>query len=221
MESFHPHRGFTLVELTVVLAIIVVITTVVLTNQSSFNKTLILTNTAYDIALTLRSAETYGLSSRASSISANAGYGLNLQKANPGFFTLFADVYPAPSTLSVCHPTDDATSPDARPGDCAYQPDQGEKVLDYALGNGITISDFCAYAAGGWSCAYAEGGTLSSLDIVFTRPNPDPFISMNGSYSEALPATAVCLAITSPQGGERFISITASGRILATAASCP
>ena len=46
-------KGFTLIELMVVLAIIVVITTVVLTSQSSFNKSLILANTSYDIALSL------------------------------------------------------------------------------------------------------------------------------------------------------------------------
>lgn len=205
----------------VVLTIIVTITAVVLTNQSSFNKTLILTNTAYDIALTLRSAQTYGIGSRATGISANAGYGIDFQKATPGFFTLFADAYPAPSTLSVCHPTNDASAPDARPGDCAYQSNQGEKVMDYMLGNGITVNDFCAYALGSWSCAHAQGGGLSSLDIVFARPNPDPFISTNGSYSTDFPVTAACLAITSPQGGAHFISISAAGQITATAASCP
>ena len=49
----------------VVLAIIVTITGVTLTSQTSFNKTLVLANTAYDIALTLRSSQTYGLGSRA------------------------------------------------------------------------------------------------------------------------------------------------------------
>jgi type II secretory pathway pseudopilin PulG len=213
--------GFTLIELMVAFAIIIVISAVVLTNQSSFNKTLILANTAYDIALTLRAAETYGIGSRAAGVSANAGYGLNFQKAKSDSFTLFADAYPAPSTLSVCHPTNDASAPDARPGNCVYESSQGEKVLDYVLGNGITVSDFCAYALGNWSCAYAQGGALSSLDIVFARPNPDPFISTNGSYSADFPATAACIAITSPHGGAHFISIAASGQIIATAASCP
>ena len=80
----------------VVLTIIVVITTVVVASQSSFNKTLILVNTAYDIALTLRSAETYGLGSRAFGGVVNAGYGLNFQSGTPQSFTLFADTYPAP-----------------------------------------------------------------------------------------------------------------------------
>jgi len=205
----------------VVLAIIVVISVVVLASQSSFNKTIILTNTAYDVALTLRSAETYGLSSRVTGASANAGYGINFQKATPGSFILFVDFYPAPSTLSVCHPTSDASSPSALPGDCVYQPDQGERVSEYVLGNGITIADFCIFALDRWWCAYAQGGGLSSLDIVFARPNPDPFMSVNGLYFSAIPISAACLALTSPQGGARFISVAASGQIVANAASCP
>lgn len=204
--------GFTLIELMVVLTIIVTITMVILTSQSTFNKTLILANTAYDIALTLRSSQTYGLSSRAVVSTRNVGYGLNFQKVTPGSYTLFADTFPEPSAFN-CHgiPPNGATAPDAKPGNCRY--DSGEKVLDYTLGNNIIVSDFCAFALGSWSCAYARGGGLTSLNIVFARPNPDPFINVNG--------TKACLAISSPQGGSSFISVSASGEITANAPSCP
>lgn len=232
MESLRFHHaspaavnaGFTLTELLVVLAIITIITSAVLTSQSSFNKTLILANTAYDIALTIRSAETIGLGSRVTGVSANAGYGLSFQKARPGSFTLFSDTYPAPSTTSVCHPIADVAAPNAKPGNCSYESAQNEKVVEYLLGNGITVSDFCAYALGSWTCTYAHdgySGGLSVLDIVFARPNPEPFISVNGSYSAAFPITAACLTITSPQGGGHFISVGSSGQIIANAASCP
>jgi hypothetical protein len=202
----------------VVLAIIVTITGIVLSSQSSFNKTLVLSNTAYDIALTLRSAETYGISSRASGTATNAGYGVHFQAGEPRSFTLFSDIYPAPSTDSVCHPTSDAGAPDARPGDCVYEPTYGEKVVEYVLGNGIIISNFCAFN-GSWSCA--QGGGLTSLDITFSRPNPDPRISTNGTYSGVSPATNMCVTVSSPQGGERFVSVGASGQIIANAPSCP
>ena len=221
MEPSH-HRGFTLIELLVVLAIMVIITSVVLTSQSSFNKTLILANTAYDVALTLRSAETYGLGNRVAGTVANAGYGLDFQKATPGSFTLFADTYPPPSSTG-CHPATDPTAPNARPGDCVYEANQGEKVTEYALGNGITVSDFCAYTPNtlSWSCANSGNQALSVLDIIFSRPNPDPFMSVNGAYSASSPVTEACLTLSSPQGGSRFISVGASGEINATALSCP
>lgn len=122
MESLHPHRGFTLIELLVVLAIIGIIMVIVLTGQSSFNKTIILSNTAYDIALTLRDAESYGLGSRATAVTANAGYGVHFQNASPGLFTFFADSFPAPNA-SNCHglPVGGASAPNAQYGDCRYE----------------------------------------------------------------------------------------------------
>lgn len=208
MESIRHHRGlvlslskgFTLVELMVVLAIIVIITSVVLTSQSSFNKTLILSNTAYDIALTLRSVETYGLGSRALGTTVNAGYGLHFDGGTSGSFILFADTWP----IASCD------RPDCKPGDNVYTSGADSLVQTYTLGNRMTISDFCALSGGSWSCG------LSSLDIVFSRPNPDALISANGlSYSSA------CITVTSPQGGMKYVSIAASGQINADASSCP
>ena len=217
MEPFHFRRGFTLVELMVVLAIMVVITGVVLTSQSSFNRTLVLANTAYDIALTLRSAEPRGLGSRVTSSASNAGYGVHFETGTSNMFTLFADIYPVPSSSSPCHPKVDPTTPDALPGDCVYEVNQGEWVLDYTLGNGITISDFCAYTSG-WSCT--SGGNITSLDIVLSPPNADPFMSVNGSYNSSFLVTKACITVTSPQGGSRFVSVAGTGEITANASSC-
>lgn len=214
--------GFTLVELMVVLAIISVITSVVLSSQSTFNKTLVLANTAYDIALTLRSVQTYGLGSRAAGSTASTGYGLHFERAVSGSqysFTFFADTFPGPSA-SNCHglSRNDPNAPDTKPGDCVYDPARDQKVVAYTLGNRVTVSEFCA-RNGSWSCAVSNGGTLSSLDIVFARPNPEPLITVNSSPSTVY--TAACLKVTSPQGGSHFVSVAASGQIVASAASCP
>ena len=229
MEPLHSHRraaltdlsarreavrGFTLIELMVVLAIMVVIMSIVLTSQSSFNKTLILSNTAYDIALSLRSVESFGLGSRVVGGVANTGYGIDFQKATPTVFTLFADTDPAASA-SNCHglpAVGGASAPDAQPGDCVYGSGD-RKVNVYTLGNGITISDMCALSGAAWSCG------LSSLDIVFARPNPTPFIRANGST--VTPYSMACLTLFSAQGGSRFITISSSGEINANAASDP
>lgn len=213
--------GFTLIEMLVVLAIIVVITALVLSSQSSFNKTLILSNAAYDVALTLRSAESYGVSTRAAGSVVDAGYGIDVSKSAPGNLTLFADSYPLPSTSAACHPAIDASAPDAKPGDCAYEPSSDILIASYALGSGITVSDFCAKSASAWSCAASNGNALSTLDIVFVRPNPIPYLSVNGSYSSAFPVTDACITLTSPSGGARYVSISAAGEIRADAPSCP
>lgn len=231
MESFHPHRdtvrkiktfraGFTLVELLVVFSIIAIISGVVFTSQSYFNKTLILANTAYDVALSIRSAEMYGLGGRAISMTPT-GYGVHFDRATPNSFILFGDTYPAPSISSVCHTTLNSSSLDAQSGNCSYESGQDAMVLKYTLGNSIVITDFCALSSGNWSCAYARGGNLTTMDVVFARPNPEPLMSMNGMYSTLAPATAFCLELASPQGGARFVEVLPSGQITTSITSCP
>ncbi|MDO8566864.1 MAG: prepilin-type N-terminal cleavage/methylation domain-containing protein [bacterium] len=203
-------RGFTLIELLVVLAIIMIISVVVITSQSSFNKTLILANTAYDIALTVRSAQSFGISSRNIIGAMNTGYGVHFQRGDS--FIFFADTNP-PALLN-CHglpSSGDEDAPDAKPGNCAYDEDAGEFVNTYTLGNGMTISNFCVDD----SC----DADVTSLDIVFVRPNPDAFISVGGSFFTDYAKT--CIIVTSPQGGEKYISVSKSGHINANAASCP
>src|SRR5678810_853508 len=121
MESLRASRGFSLIELLVVLAIITIITAVVISSQSAFNKTLVLQNTAYDVALTLRFAETYALGSRARELTVNTGYGLHFTTGTPDSFAFFADVFPSPDANN-CHglPSGGVGAPNAIAGNCIY-----------------------------------------------------------------------------------------------------
>ena len=226
------HRGFTYVELLVVFGIIITISAVVFTSQSNFNKVIILANTAYDIALTIRSAETYGLGGRATNAAANVGYGVHFDTSNSRQYKLFADTYPSlPSSgaFTGCHAIADTTTLDAQPGNCAYNfTQESSSATTYTLGNGFTISDFCAYfgnAGGQWKCAYWGSEHIGSLDIVFARPNPNPFMAAETLYSTSNPVLEACIKLSSAQGdASRFIRIERSGLINANApadlASC-
>ncbi|HEY4522806.1 MAG TPA: hypothetical protein VJK73_00325 [Candidatus Paceibacterota bacterium] len=203
----------------IVLAIIGIITIIVITSQGAFNKSLLLGNAAYDLALAIRSTESYGLGSRVSTaLASNTGYGLSFT-AGPSVstFTLFADSYPG-VVAANCHgrPVTGVTSPDAKVGDCVYTAlaRQDQLITTYTLNNGITISKICAFS-GTWTCT----PTLSRLDIVFARPDPTPFMSVNGAYSAA--NSRACIMLVSPQGGQRFIAINATGQIDAAATTCP
>lgn len=207
----------------VVMAIIIVITGVIFTGQSSFSNTVILTSTAYDVALTMRDAETYGLGTRAQGGISNAAYGLDFRLATPRTYTLFADSFPPAGSPTACHalPPNGASAPNAYPGDCVYGSGDGI-VSTYTLGNGVSFSKFCASSNNGvsWSCSSDAHSPLAQLDLVFQRPNAVPFISENGVYTALPGVTNVCLALSSGSG-TRFISVSSSGEITASAASCP
>jgi hypothetical protein len=191
----------------------VIVMSIVFTNQNAFNKTYTLTNTAYDLALTLRGTETFGLGSRAVGTTVNAGYGLHFVSGTQNSIIFFADTSPAAS----------CSTPDCKSGDYVYTSGSDAVVQTYTLGNSITIKDFCTYN-GNWTCTYAHNGYSAgdtSMDIVFARPNPNPFISVNGVYSSSFPVTMACITLSSTEGTMRYVSVSSSGEITANTATCP
>ena len=204
----------TVVELLIVLSIIGVLTVVMTTSHSTFNRTVLLSYTAYDVALTIRSAETYGLGTRvaSSNMRSNTGYGIHITP-NSSAFQLFADKNdPSPGS---CHGlrTDDPSgdAPDAIPGNCKY--DAGEDVQSYALGNGMKITNVYWYQGAGGG----RNPIGSSLDMVFSRPNPKAFMSHDGIYGMALDA---CFEIASPQGGVSHVYVGSTGQVTVGASTC-
>jgi len=88
--------GFTLIELLVVLAIFAIIMGVALFNQASLSSNVLITNLAYETALAVREAQTYGISVKATGLTAGTslfdkGYGAYFDMANPTQITVFAD----------------------------------------------------------------------------------------------------------------------------------
>lgn len=222
-NDFDSPRGFTLVELLVCTGIIILITAVIFSGQTTFNNSVVLTSTAYDIALTMRDAQTYGLGTRSQLGVANAGYGLEFKSTSLTSYTFFADTNPSPGA-GLCHPlpANGAAAPNAYPGDCAYTAGSDALVASYKLGSGMKISDFCAKTTGTWACENSHGFSLSRLDLVFERPNGTAFISPNGTYNAA--TTDACITITAPSGSSRYISLSSVSQIVANATSstsCP
>jgi len=185
---------------------------------------LVLTNAAYDIALTIRSAESFGLGSRVASGSTNAGFGIHFTTGTS--FVLFADTSPGIGASSgLCHPPSptsvDPIGPDARPGDCVWQ--LGEEVPpSYTLNNGIFISNFCVFdSLSNKSCAVQSGsGSLTSVDIVFARPNPDVQIRASGLSTPYVRACLVIASSAAPSGPYRYVSVYNSGAIAESSTPC-
>lgn len=184
MESSHnprllkePPRGFTLVEMLVVLAIIIIVTSVALLGQNTFNRSLLLTDTAYTIALSIREAQSLGLSSRKFAGEQNAGYGVHFEQGL-STYRIFVDTSDNATGPTGC-PRGDLGTPEEKPGNCIYESADGT-LESFTLRRGFTISNICVKTTslgsqGNLHCAKG-GGALSALDIVFMRPNTDSII---------------------------------------------
>src|SRR3989344_4125727 len=101
-SRFSSSRGFTLIELVVTSAIILLITTFVLFQQTKFNSSTLLRSLTYSMALSVRQAQVYGTSVRESAPGSGffaQGYGIYFPGTGAGAdtFYLFPDIAPSPN----------------------------------------------------------------------------------------------------------------------------
>jgi|TARA_Y100000310_G_scaffold345866_1_gene471951 prepilin-type N-terminal cleavage/methylation domain-containing protein len=181
-------KGFSLVELLVSMGVLVMITTLVLISHAQFSGNILIGNLAYDIALSVRQAQVFGLSVRefgTGSSEFDIGYGVHFDTGNNASYVLFAD----------------------RDKDNIYD-GSSELAELFTIGRGNTISQFCAtLAAGTEKCS---GSDITALDITFERPNPDAVIKSNigaDTYASAK------ITVRSPQGSTRSITVRSTGQI--------
>ena len=190
--SVPPKAGFTLVEMIVTVGIFAVITSVVFAGYRDFDGGIVLTNLAYEIAITIRQAQVYGLSVRDASGGPspfNVRYGIHLPGLIPNAFILFADVNDDQTYTSLVTPP--------------------ELIENLSITRGNIIDDFCGTIAPGVSECAKTGG-ITWLDIMFLRPDPDAlFRSSTGAVYQS--ATVV---VKSPRtNGTKTITVLSTGQI--------
>ncbi len=200
--------GFTLIELMAVLVIFVALTGVVMNSQKSFDGTILLNNLAYDIALSVRQAQTYGVNVREFSTtttsSAFSGYGIRFDPNNDNkHYILFADVYNN-NYFNISN------------SDPACPKNDLQCVERYALTRGSFISSVCVGLS--VSDCYPPTGadTDKSVSIVFRRPNPNATIMVGSSGATCTnnkPCQFAKIVISSSGGQTKSIIVTALGQI--------
>lgn len=188
-------KGFTLVELMVSVGIFAAMTVLLLAKYGNFNQGILLTNLAYDVALTIRNAQSYGLNvksapgddGRTYSEEFNYPYGVHFTVGKQ--FIFFADNDPLN---------------DNKYGDGIYTAPLDTPISTSNIKGSSVIQSICV---GESPC----DSSISSLDITFRRPDPNAIITADeATYSYA----EVVLRAT--DGSQKKVVIRSTGQIAVT-----
>ncbi|MDE1975433.1 MAG: type II secretion system protein [Patescibacteria group bacterium] len=200
------NRGFTLIELLVSIAIFAIMTALVVAKYGNFNQSTLLTDTAYDVALAVRTAQTYGLSVKnASQAGSQFNYPYGVEFVEKPTSSQCAGINPD-GTVIILYGNSN--------GGFACNTND-TLVSKYTLTRGAHISRLCASSVNG-TCSgdinnNGNGNSNNSLSIVFLRPNPDAIFCVNGNCNKN---TYVQIDVTSSDGNNtRTISVWQNGQI--------
>lgn len=204
----------------VVLSIIAIITTIALFGQSTFNRSVLLTDTAYTIALSLREMQSLGLSSRQFGSVQNAGYGGRFT-APSNSYVLFADIGGS-SPQSNC-PIGIVGTPERKPGNCIYNSGTDGVVRTYSLSRGFRITEVCGTAmSGGTRYCSSDSTPLTALDVTFVRSNTTDTIMTGQRLGASVPLSKAEIYVRDADGvNVRGVCVSQLGQVSITSAACP
>ena len=152
------NKGFSLVELLVVLSIFLIITSVVLFNQNKFSSDISITNVAYSIALEIRQAQVSGILVGQGRDDFNKAFGVHFMIENDQIvFKNFKDFI-------------ENTNYDVGEGGVSQQLSEGNIILSVC-----TYSDESS-TAGKKCITPSNSGGIGTVDILYKRPEPSAII---------------------------------------------
>lgn len=205
MASQARTRGFTLIELLVVSGIIAVVSGLMLVNNARFGGAITLRNLTYDVALSIRQAQVYGISVARFGPGVGtfeAGYGMHFTLDDDRHYVLFADA----GVQNGLYDSGELVG--------------NELVAETTIERGYKIADICVKPPGG-----VETCSIGQLDILFKRPEPDAYISVegsplsfnaNGNVTSTNLNERARIIIASPRGDCMSVSVEATGQISVT-----
>ncbi len=181
--------GFTLVEMMVSLSIFALVTTLVLVRNADFNSSILFSNLAYEIALSIREMQTYGITVK----SAPSGGSFAFQKGYGAYFDKVAS-----GSSNVYSFVQFVDTDNNRVYDLAVD----EKLATLKLKPGYSIVGLKANSVG-----------VDSIAISFVRPEPKAIITANNG---ALPnINQAVIMIRAPGSGDikKCVVVNIAGQI--------
>ncbi|MEX2369293.1 MAG: hypothetical protein WD552_02805 [Candidatus Paceibacterota bacterium] len=190
-SSHLPGQGFLLMEMLVAISVVLIFMTIAINERDDFARSVSLDNVAHEVALTIRQAQSYGISSQGSDIGDDVydfSYGVyfNLDSL-PGAFRL------------VRYST----------GSAGGDPNQEEVINEYQLPSHIHLAEFCTFDSDIESASCDDEG---SGIVVFTRPNPDArFFTANGNNQ--IDTNNIAVVLENDEGRKRTVVVNLTGYI--------
>lgn len=221
--------GFTFIELITVVAIMILIGSVTLFKHSKFSSDILITNAAYEVALSIRQVEVFGLSSKGVGSQYRAGYGIHL---NPSL--ALGEYTDGRSSYATFFNNPSADYDVGENADFTYQYSDDHQLIDrLMLSQGQKIVKYCARNSSTrvWECwssptlndspdiSHTVVPTLV-MNIVFVKPNPEAHITVGNIISgniysyNASTYDKAKIVVQSTLGDKcRSISVSVSGQI--------
>lgn len=206
MQQHNPketkdQKGFTLIEMVVVTAIVGIISSIILFQYSNFSNRIILTNMAYEIALTVRQAQVYGLGAKSFDGNFDQPYGawFDISSEPAGSFIFFRDGIEgqpvAQENLRCDGPVGFCTCSGALDDEC---------VQSFSFTRGIKITEIFTQSVDG-ICAPAV-----QVGVSFKRPDPNARIYDSIHGNDRL---LVQVTVESQQGDQDFLIVRRTGQV--------
>lgn len=183
-------RGVTLIELMVVIALVVVLTAIVLLRQKTFENTILLRNTAYEFALSVREAQAYGVSVRRDTADAVSGrYGIHVSLSSPGSTILYSD----------------------NDEDNMY--DVGEDKQINIFPTPFNVKKICVVPVSGVEECSDSVPSIIGLEVLFIRPDPDARLYVVRSVGGLESISKAKISIGAPENKSVDVIISSLGQV--------
>ncbi|MFA6270589.1 MAG: type II secretion system protein [Candidatus Paceibacterota bacterium] len=188
--NFSKNKGFTLLELMVVITIATAVITSLVFQQNKWNDSLTVNSQAYELALMIRQSQIYSLGVReyvgGTGDKFNIGYGVYFSQSNLNGYVFFAD----------------------KNGNQKY--DAGESIETKTFTRGVTIKDVCGEDTNG---CFPGSGPLTSVSISFFRPEIKANMSLLNAGGGSTGDPPVTIRLQSVGGKYSSVKVDSNGQV--------